>query len=99
MEPVGGVLASVEPHQLVELEPAAAFASDERLRDEPDEQREVYAGHLLGRMLGETTVEDREARQCATLALGQQPPAVRQDGTDAAVPFRQIAQRRGEQVE
>ena len=83
----------------MQLEAAEVRASDERLRHEIGEQAQVGARDRGGRLASEVAAEHREPREDILLLAGEQPPRLVERGAEAAMPLRDVAHRRGEEVD
>jgi hypothetical protein len=83
----------------VQLEAAEVGAAQERLRDELGEEAQVGARDRDRGAAIEAAAEHGEARERAALLVGEQAPRLVDGRPQAAVPFRYVTHRRGEEVD
>ena len=83
----------------MQLEAAEVRTAQERLRDELGEQAQVGARDRDGGAAIEAAAEHGQPRERAALLVGEQAPRLVDGRSQAAVPFRHVAHRRGEEVD
>ena len=93
------LLGRVLAQQLVHLVAAEVRASDERLRHEIGEQAQIGARNRGGRLASVVAAEHRQPREDILLLAGEQPPRLVERGAEAAMPLRDVAHRRGEEID
>ena len=93
------LLGRVLAQQLVQLVAAEVRAADERLRHEIGEQAQIGARDRGGRLTSVVAAEHREPREDILLLAGEQPPRLVERGAEAAMPLRDVAHRRGEEID
>ena len=83
----------------MQLEAAKVGTAQERLRDELGEKAQLAARDRDGGTAIEAAAEHGQPRERAALLVGEQAPRLVDDRSQAAVPFRHVAHRRGEEVD
>ena len=83
----------------MQLEAAEVRTAQERLRDELGDQAEVGAGDRDRGAAVEAAAEHGQAGERAALLVGEQTPRLVDGRSQAPVPFRHVAHRRGEEVD
>ena len=83
----------------MQLEAAEVRTAQERLGNELGEEAQVGAGDRCGGAAIEAAVEHRQTRERAALFVGEQAPRLVDGRPQAAVPFRHVTHRRGEEVD
>ena len=83
----------------MQLEAAEVRAAQQRLRNELGEEAQVGARDRDRGAAIEAAAEHGQPRERAALLVGEQTPRLVDDRSQAAVPLRDVAHRRGEEVD
>jgi hypothetical protein len=87
------------PQQLVQLEAAEVRTAQERFRDELGEEAQVGTRDRDRGAAIEAAAEHGQPRERVALLVGEQAPRLVDCRSQAAVSFRNVAHRRGEEVD